>query len=501
MNGRCPLLILADALPKMGSGHIMRCRALAAAARKAGMPVALGGHCGIDWLRPLLRQENSLLLDGSPPAEENPHTLLARLEQMARNFSLPLTRCAVVLDGYHFTQPCQSAVRKAACALLVVDDYCHLPRYDCDILLNQNPCAEDYIYSGEIGKKLLGLRYTLIRQEFQTNFPGTRHAGNILLSLGGGNFSSFLAALVPLLSIPQMSGKTLRVIAGSMPQEVIRKNLGGLSARLEILPRVDDMPALLADTEVCISAGGSTCWELCRIGVPFLTVEVAENQRNICNWLDRHGYAPRFSGAAFAELLESAELRRERSSAVRRLVDGRGAERVVQCLNMLNMPYKNENMLLRDVQSEDKEFIFKLVNEKIVRSVSFQSEKIAWETHSKWFALQLAERNPFYIVLYNNVPCGYIRFEKDKENMESQYLILTLAVQTEFRGKNIGTFMIREACRRILENTDFQHIHAWVKQDNSASLHVFEKCGFLRAGATIKCGTPAVCFVYPDDEA
>lgn len=67
IQGEALLLVRADAMPGMGSGHIMRCRALAAAAKAAGLTVAMGGRCGIPWLRPLLEREHYLFLDGECP--------------------------------------------------------------------------------------------------------------------------------------------------------------------------------------------------------------------------------------------------------------------------------------------------------------------------------------------------------------------------------------------------------------------------------------------------
>lgn len=335
-----PLLIRADAMPGMGSGHVMRCRALAAAARAAGLPVSMGGHGGISWLCPLLEQEKFLFLNGKCPSQEAPDALLTHLERMARFLSRPLRECAVVLDGYHFTTACQSAVRKAALALVVIDDYHHLPRYDCDILLNQNPGSEEYAYEDKTDVKLLGLDYALLRPEFKTPPPPAEQPRIVLLTLGGGDASTQLPALAAALPRAALSDRILQVIAGSMPADAIKNALSGVAARLEILPSVEDMPALLAETEICISAGGSTCWELCHMGIPFVTVEIAENQRRICAWLDAHGYARRFSSQAFLELAGNAVLRRTRAAALRTLVDGRGAERLIRRLRDLCLTNK-----------------------------------------------------------------------------------------------------------------------------------------------------------------
>lgn len=326
------LLVRADAMPGMGSGHIMRCRALIAAARKAGLSVLPGGRCGIDWLRPLLEQEQYVFFEGNCPEQESPGVLLAQLEHMAKKLSRPLETCAAVLDGYHFTVACQTAVRATVRALLVVDDDHHLPSYACDILVNQNPGAEAYSYRGDIRSVLLGPRYALLRPEFYNPPPVSAQAADILLSLGGGDFSCRLPSLASELLIPQMQGKRLRILAGGMPPHAVQKVFEKTPLHFTVVHRVDDMPALLADTALCITAGGSTCLELCRMGVPFLTVEIAQNQHRICEWLERHAYAPRLTAAGLATFLTDASLRQERALQLRQLVDGKGAERVIRGL-------------------------------------------------------------------------------------------------------------------------------------------------------------------------
>lgn len=283
------LLIRADAAPRMGTGHVMRCLALAQAARRAGLEVHMICRLGVAWVQERLALEGVPVhrVGGEPPAQEYPEDVLAQL----RMDSLPVPSPEgegiwVVVDGYHFTLECQQAIRAAGYKLLVIDDYAHLPEYSCDILLNQNIGAETLEYHGDIGKKLLGLEYVLLRQEFldarekaaQRVFPPTPQ--KILITLGGGDFIEYLERIAAKMNEPELAGRTVRVIQGAMDAGRIRAAFAASPAKLEILPRVDDMPALLLDTDLCITAGGSTCWELLCLGVPFLTVEVAENQHN-----------------------------------------------------------------------------------------------------------------------------------------------------------------------------------------------------------------------------
>lgn len=331
------LIIRADATPRMGTGHVMRSLALALAAREAGLDARMVCRISIPWVRERLAQEAvpCALLDGEPPAAEDPRDLLRQLR--AAGLPAPGARaCWVVTDGYHFTTACQQAVRRAGYRLLVIDDYAHLAEYDCDMLLNQNIGSERLVYGGTVGRKLLGPGYALLRPEFcrspETETAAAAQGLRILLTLGGGDFSPRLRELAPALRRPELTQMTLRVLSGTMREADILAALAGTSAAVRILPRVDDMAALLRDTDLCITAGGSTCWELACMGVPFLTVQLAENQRLICQWLAEHGYAPHFSAAAFAALLRDGERRRRLSARLRELVDGQGACRVVDAM-------------------------------------------------------------------------------------------------------------------------------------------------------------------------
>lgn len=306
----------------------MRCRALAATARSLGINTTIGGRCTITWLRPLLAQEGFCLFEDTIPKHESPTVLLNHLQQMGCCQNEP---CAVVLDGYHFTPECQSAVRKAGFTLMVIDDYAHLPFYDCDLLLNQIPGVDRTSYPQLTGKALFGSRYALLRPEFLTPPHRNMDSKTILITLGGGDFFPFFEQIFSQLSPDLIQGHHLQILSGSMPQEKMRQLLKDYPKKT-FLPRVDDMPSLLADTELCITAGGSTCWELCRMGVPFLTVEVAENQHHICAWLDEQGYAPLFTPTNLTTLLENKKLQSERSALVSQLVDGKGAERAIQIL-------------------------------------------------------------------------------------------------------------------------------------------------------------------------
>ncbi len=321
-----PMIILADATPSTGSGHVMRCLALAQAAQVQGFAVRFLSKIHIDWVKRRLKKENIAFScrPGSVCQQEDPGQLLSSVQTVQKT-------SWVVLDGYHFDTDCQKALVDKAYRLLVIDDCNHLPEYYCDILLNQNIGAEHFLYQGQIGRKLFGPKFALIRKEFladrekRKEQPRADLPRHILFTLGGGDFSSMLPELAFQFAIPEMAPCTLRIVAGGMPPNRIEKAFLNCPAQVEILTEVNNMSELMCWADVCVTAAGSTCWELCCMNLPFLLIEIAENQREVIKYLEQRHIAQRFSRETLTNLLTG----HHPSPKQELFIDGLGAERVV----------------------------------------------------------------------------------------------------------------------------------------------------------------------------
>jgi spore coat polysaccharide biosynthesis predicted glycosyltransferase SpsG len=96
----------------------------------------------------------------------------------------------------------------------------------------------------------------------------------------------------------------------------------------------------MASADLALTAAGSTCWELACLGVPALVVETADNQRWVAAVLAAAGAVERCGRwgdqdpSELAERVAALLADRVRLTAMgtagRRLVDGRGADRVLK---------------------------------------------------------------------------------------------------------------------------------------------------------------------------
>lgn len=339
------LIIRADASTRIGTGHIMRCIALAQAWQDQGGNVTFLSHCDSKALRQRIIDEGLGFIPiekPHPDVHDLDYTLETFKQFKAQNSEL---KTWVILDGYHFTSDYQEEIRKAGYGVLVLDDYNHLPHYHADILLNQNIHGPKLSYSSDENTvQLLGCKYVLLRREF-LRYKGLRkkvpeRARKILITLGGvppGGIMEKVVRVVNRLSEPELD---VQVLLGQACVEVewLKKQFDSSIFRVRLLRFVKHMPSLMAWADFAISAGGSTCFELAFMQVPFAVIPITKNQEEETALLDKSKVAVDLKSfewvdiAAVADilknLLHNARKRRRLISRGREIIDGKGMERI-----------------------------------------------------------------------------------------------------------------------------------------------------------------------------
>ena len=338
------LVIRADANRQIGTGHLMRCMALAQAWGEAGGEVAfVTARDGRPWLT-LLQEEGfeTHEVSMSYPAPGDWETLREVLSSVPNAW--------VILDGYHFDSAYHDLIRGTGHRLLVIDDMGHLDRYAADVILNQNLHATSLRYTCEPGcRLLLGPQYVLLRQEFLERRGGQREirplGGRILVTLGGVDPYNVTSRVLLALQALDREGVEIRAVVGQ--NNTHSENLKAISNRpaipIEHIRDPDSMSALMAWADLAISAGGSTGWELAFMGVPSLVLIMSDNQVPIAEGLDAEGVARNLGWhdrlredelvGAVVSLLGDGEKRARMAQRGQALVDGGGTARVVEFLN------------------------------------------------------------------------------------------------------------------------------------------------------------------------
>jgi UDP-2,4-diacetamido-2,4,6-trideoxy-beta-L-altropyranose hydrolase len=338
------LLIRADANAQMGTGHVMRCLALAQAWQASSGRALFALSTTTPALENRLRGEGADVTHlSAPPGSAHDAAKTVALGQ-------EVGAAWVVLDGYQFDASYQQAIGEAGLRLLFIDDWGHASHYYADVVLNQNIHADESLYASREPhtRLLLGTRYVLLRREFWEWHDWEREtpdvARKVLVTMGGTDPANVTLEVVNALHQIALDGlEVVVVIGGGNPHyEVLRTAIQGAPFPIRLARDVTNMPELMAWAEVAVSAGGSTCWELAFMGLPAVILVLAENQRPIAERLDARGIGINLGwgtdppashiAAALSELVYSRSHRQQAVLAGRALVDGSGGRRVADAL-------------------------------------------------------------------------------------------------------------------------------------------------------------------------
>lgn len=339
------LTIRADAGTRMGTGHLMRCIALGQAWLQMQGPVTFVSICESESLRQRLCQESFSVDFLSSTAT------LSDAWQSAQAVLSAYPGSWIAFDGYHFEQSDYLRAGDLGHRVLAIEDFERLSYYPVDLLLNQNIGAELFAYASGASAHLLGTQYVLLRDEFLLWRDWHRQtpeiAKKILVTLGGGDpDNQTLKVLKAVLSIEE-SLEVIVVVGGSNPHLAQLAQEAADFPNVRILQNANNMPELMAWADMAISAGGSTCWELAFMGLPTVTIVIAENQIEIAEGLSRSGFSINlgwFEQVRLDHIKESVEdlLRNQmergrRTAQAARLVDGEGRQRIVSCMRSLEI--------------------------------------------------------------------------------------------------------------------------------------------------------------------
>jgi UDP-2,4-diacetamido-2,4,6-trideoxy-beta-L-altropyranose hydrolase len=336
------LLIRCDASIPVGTGHVMRCLALAEAWQDAGGQATFAMAKTTPAIEERLLAEKITMLHlvqvpGS--AKDGEQTC-----QLARQISTDW----VVVDGYAFGADYQASLHEAGLRVLVVDDHGRAGRYLAEIVLNQNPQAREDLYLNRkpSTQLLLGLEYALLRREFANWRQWTRDtpptARNLLVMMGGTDPENVTQRVLDALACE--ADFDIQVVAGGSNPHLteLRESVRKSRACVRLVENTGKIAELMAWADIAVSAAGTTAWEMCFMGLPALLIVLADNQEPIARALDDAGAGLSLGQAAtlrtegirdqLRRIAASHEIMLKMSTRGRALVDGRGAERIVAAM-------------------------------------------------------------------------------------------------------------------------------------------------------------------------
>ena len=358
------MLIRVDSSRIMGSGHLMRCLVLAESLRAQG-------YYSVFICRDYLENLISIIQDSQFPCITLPFYTTAlkapfdvgddyskwlgvsQKEDAQETINIIKNMCIklLIVDHYALDWIWESELRPYVQLLMVIDDLANR-KHDCDFLLDQNfylnalQRYENLLTDSQtfLGPNYCLLKKSLLKIRYQRQILGkidSQLVSRVLIFMGASDNHNITLQIISAIKDSGWEGHVDVVLGSLNPRkEFFQKECQNLGYFFYFQP--SNYFELLVQADLVIGAGGTSTWERCCIGLPTITISIAENQLRACQDLHQLGIIY-FLGQcneirkiniseSFLDLIRNQEKRKNMINKGLELVDGKGAERVTQAI-------------------------------------------------------------------------------------------------------------------------------------------------------------------------
>ena len=257
----------------------------------------------------------------------------------------------LIIDNYKINKNWESILKKIVYKIIVIDDMM-ISKHNCDLLINQNYSIKNQkkYYDELIPKncKLLnGTKYALLRPEFiklrKISKP-RKKLNKILISFGGADPTNETIKVLKAFKNINLEKLKLIVIAGHSNSN--KKNIKKLTDQIinsKFYTYSEKIGYFMVNSDLAIGGAGTTTWERCCLGLPSIISILSVNQKQIgyslskINCVKNLGIANKLSIKDYESAIQKFDNKtlQQMSKNCKKLVDGKGANRVVNEILLL----------------------------------------------------------------------------------------------------------------------------------------------------------------------
>ncbi len=498
------IAIRVDASKIIGGGHFRRCLTLAKEAR-------LNGH-DIIFISSQLPDRDKYHLKKNKISfkniffkkdkKKNSHSNIGYFQNSYENWlKLPILEDAkrtsnvlkqfqpnwIIFDHYGLGIEWVNKIRKNHnnSFFLAIDDLDNR-KLGSDFLLDQTSIT-DKKRNYKSPCVLFGPKFALLSNEFSKLRKRSLHKRfkhqslvfknkifNILISLGLYDNKKLLPILVNnLLKLENIN----IIIATSSECQTISelKKISEKYEKVSLILDTDNMAKLMLMADICIGASGMSMWERCCMGLPSLTITIANNQKKITKQTSDLNISQELSiGTAknqkkltdlVSNLIDSPKILQRLSKNSFKVCDGLGASRV---LNFLEAK-------LKKVEIADSNRLLSWRNKKFIREKSLYKKKIDQQSHNIWIKnTQNAKKGIWLIYSEGNKDIGHCNAVYiDKKIVSWSFYISEKSI-----SPGCGVRMLVFFLKKLFFEEKISKIEAKVIHDNQKSKKIHQEFGF-----------------------
>ena len=320
------VFIITEGGKDIGFGHIIRCLSLYQAFEERGIKseFIINGDNDIEYLLKGIKYQK-----------------LNWIEKRGKLFELIKGADIAIIDSYLADIYIYNTLSDLVKLPVYMDDIKRLD-YPKGIVVNSSiyaeepgyPCKNELIY-------LLGSKYTLLRKEFW-EVPEKKikeKIESIMVTFGGDDARNMTPGVLEFLK-NQYPDIRKNIIVGNAFNNIDEiKRETDYNTKLIYYPNAQKMKEIMLESDISISAGGQTLYELARIGVPTIGICVAENQLGSirewgkigflgnAGWYNENNITTRVD--RLLKHLENIKLRETKSKIGKIFVGGKGSLKII----------------------------------------------------------------------------------------------------------------------------------------------------------------------------
>lgn len=344
-----------DSSEKMGTGHVMRCLALASELQHRGHSVFFICRKLKGNLISHIEASGFKVVTLPSPASSVQTWLEVDINQDIDETIEALNSIEktdwIIVDHYGINSDWEESVSNKVKKIFVIEDLTSRSHY-CQLMLNQHTISDlTQTYKDKITREcefLFGPKYALLRNDFnqlhkKVKNKTIKEAKDIFVFFGGIDATN--ETHKTLEAIKLLNNENLKIhclIGKNNPHFASIERTAFSMQQVTLYQQLLQPESLMTKCDIAIGAGGVTTWERLCIGLPTLAISVADNQIKALEELDQQGYI-RYLGQSksvnadtlaseISEFISNPTSLNEMMKKGLHLVDGLGVSRVCEKL-------------------------------------------------------------------------------------------------------------------------------------------------------------------------
>ena len=327
------ILVRVDAYPDIALGHLNRCVNLGISLRECGHSVTFLSYNDSATQEILSRTGFEYkLISFKINDKQNKHEELSQLEVLSDSIDL------LLVDSYNVDKGYFDFLNKCFPVIVYLDDLGL--DFNVDLVINPSCKVTESDYKAK--RVLCGMQYVILGGEYRVGRVMALNTKkcSILVTMGGIDHYDLSSRVIPILEKISLEIE-VNIVIGPYYENTKSIKTAAKKSRLTInmFENVSNIIPIILESDIALTAGGFTTYELAAMSTPSVGLALWENQYNNIECLSNQGaliplYYSKGEGfdkelsKALSSLINDENLAMSMSKNARNAVDGNGVNRI-----------------------------------------------------------------------------------------------------------------------------------------------------------------------------